>query len=300
MSDTAEMPSENVPGTHRQAIEKRWHVNGLQLRGLCWGDPEQPPLLMLHGWLDNAASFSLIAPLLTNYYAVALDLTGHGQSDRRSADANYHIWDDLPEILAVVEQLGWDNFDLMGHSRGAIIASLLASAMPERVKHLILLDAILPQALAEQEFSQQLRKALQEKPALLIAKNRVFSSAEEAAVLRRKRGLSAHAAQLLSERNLKPCTGGVTWTTDRRLYGASAVKLTAGQSRTVLENLTMPGLLLLDEDGAMASSELLQEVARYSPTISVEYRAGGHHFHMEESLGPLASTIELFLGEEIE
>ena len=119
-------------------------------------------------------------------------------------------------------------------------------------------------------------------------------------MVRRKRGLSAHAAQMLSERNLKPCTGGVTWTTDRRLYGASAVKLTAGQNRTVLESLTMPGLLLLAEGGAMASSELLREVTQYSPALTVEYRTGGHHFHMEEPLGPLCSRIENFLREEIE
>ncbi len=300
MSGAAEMPNELIHETPRQAVEKCWNVNGLQLRGLCWGNPEQPPLLLLHGWLDNAASFSLLAPKLNNFYAVALDLTGHGQSDRRSADANYHIWDDLPEILGVVEQLGWTTFDLMGHSRGAIIASLLASAVPERIKHLVLLDAILPPALPEQNFSEQLRKALEEKPALLIAKNRVFSTASQAAVVRHKNGLSAGAAQLLSERNLKPCAGGVTWTTDRRLYGASAVKLTAGQNRNVLENLTMPALLLLAEGGAMASSELLQEVTQSSPGMTVEYRPGGHHFHMEEPLEPLCQRIESFLGEEVE
>ena len=137
--------------SHREPLEQSWTVNGLKLCGLCWGNPRQAPLLMLHGWLDNAASFRMLAPLLRDFYVVALDLTGHGRSDRRSDDASYQIWDDLPEILGIVQQLGWSRFDLLGHSRGAIIAGLLASAFPERIKQLILLDAISPQAVPEQE-----------------------------------------------------------------------------------------------------------------------------------------------------
>ena len=284
--------------SNREPVEQSWNVNGLKLCGLSWGNAGQSPLLLLHGWLDNAASFSLLAPLLEEFHVVALDLTGHGQSDRRSADAGSQIWDDLPEILGVVGQLGWTEFDLLGHSRGAIIASLLASAMPERIKHLILLDAIVPQAVPERDFSTQLRKFLEQKPALLTAKNRVFSSVADAVVLRHKNGLSASAAQVLAERALKPCAGGFTWTSDRRLYGASAVKLTAGHIRAILKNLTMPALLLLAEGGRVASSESLRGVREQCPTIEVEYRDGDHHFHMAEPVAPLAVRIDHFLQRE--
>ena len=66
----------------RSAVPLEWRVNGLKLAGLSWGDPSGRPLLALHGWLDNAASFSQLAPLLTDFYVVAVDLTGHGQSAR--------------------------------------------------------------------------------------------------------------------------------------------------------------------------------------------------------------------------
>ena len=148
-----------VPGlrmSQRPPVQRRWEVNGLTLEGLCWGEESLPPLLALHGWLDNAASFEVLAPLLHDHYVVALDLTGHGRSSRRSDDASYQIWDDLPEIMGVIEQLGWQTFDLMGHSRGAIISTLLASAIPQRVKHLVLLDAVTPQAVPEKDFPKQL------------------------------------------------------------------------------------------------------------------------------------------------
>ena len=99
------------------AREMNWNVHGLELSGLAWGDPSGLPLLCLHGWLDNAASFAVLGPLLQGCHVVAPDLTGHGQSQRRSGDATYQIWDDLPEVLGIVEALGWDRFNLVGHSR---------------------------------------------------------------------------------------------------------------------------------------------------------------------------------------
>lgn len=283
-------------GEQRRAIPLRWQVNTLQLAGLSWGEPGERPLLALHGWLDNAASFARLGPLLTGHHVVALDLTGHGQSARRSADASYQIWDDLPEILGVLDQLGWGTFDLLGHSRGAIIATLLASAFPERVNHLVLLDAVLPLAVDPENFPGQMRKAMQEKPALLSRSNRVFTSVDEAVASRSKHGLSAEAAKLLVERSLCACPEGVTWTTDPRLHGASAVKLTEAQIRAVLKALHMPTLLMLAQNNASQPSELVDYVRGQIESLTVRKIEGGHHFHMESQARDAAQYIVQFLA----
>lgn len=275
----------------------QWEINGLNLAGLSWGNPGERPLLALHGWLDNAASFSLLAPLLSGYHVVALDLTGHGQSDRRSADATYQIWDDLPEILGVVDALAWDSFNLLGHSRGAIISSLLASAFPERIRRLVLFDAVGPQPVPEQEFPRQMRKFLRDKQRLLLRNSRVFSSVEDAVRTRRERGLPAAAARRLVERNLCPCPGGFTWTTDPRLRGASAVKLTAGQNRAVLEALSVPTLLLLAAEGLGRQRELAVNAKRHVGNLITEQVDGGHHFHMETNVAGVARRLERFLED---
>ncbi len=281
----------------RSAVSLQWQVNNLQLAGLSWGQPGEKPLLALHGWLDNAASFACLAPLLAGYYVVAVDLTGHGQSARRSADASYQIWDDLPEILGVLEALGWDTFDLLGHSRGAIIATLLASTFPERVHHLVLLDAVSPEAVAQGEFPMQLRKALQDKPSLLTRPNRVFSSIDEAVASRTGRGLAAAAARLLVERNLRVCSQGVTWTTDPRLRGASAVKLTKAQSRAVLNALSMPTLLMLARATSARAPQVLEQAQRCIEGLTVHTIDGGHHFHMEPCVSEVALRMQRFLAD---
>jgi pimeloyl-ACP methyl ester carboxylesterase len=272
-----------------------WQVDGLQLAGLSWGDPTGRPLLALHGWLDNAASFSLLAPLLAGFHVVALDLTGHGLSDRRSDDATYQIWDDLPQILGVVDALGWDSFSLLGHSRGAIISTLLASTFPERVQRLVLLDAVMPRSVAEQECATQMRKFVQDKRRLLQRDTRVFESVEAAVATRVERGLPLAAARLLVERNLRSCPGGYTWTSDPRLRGASAVKLTAGQNQAVLEALDMPTLLLMAQEGFGRQPEGAASAKRYIGNLIVEQVAGGHHFHMEPCVAMVAQRIVDFL-----
>ena len=278
-----------------QPAELAWQVNGLRLAGLAWGQPDARPVLALHGWLDNAASFSMLAPLLDDCYVVALDLTGHGRSDCRSLDATYQIWDDVPEILGVADALGWEQFALLGHSRGAIIASLLAASFPERVAHLVKLDAVMPQPVAESKFSSQLRDFIDQKSYWLARENTVFTSIDAAVESRSKGGLTAAAARLLAERNLRPYAGGYTWTTDLRLRGASAVKLTAGQIQAVLEGLVMPQLLLLTEDSVHQREELLARAVQFCPGMELAIVTGGHHFHLEAGVGTVATQISQFL-----
>ena len=284
------------PLTSRQPVSLQWQVNNLKLAGLAWGNPQDKPVLALHGWLDNAASFACLAPVLEGYYVVALDLTGHGQSACRSADASYQIWDDLPEILGVLNALGWDSFQLIGHSRGAIIASLLASAFPERIRGLVLLDALSPHPVPEEQFPAQLRKALREKPRLAARTSRVFSSVEEAVATREKSGLAADAARMLVERNLRACSGGVTWTTDARLHGASAVKMSTGQINAVLGALDMPTLLILAGDSTMQPPGLAEYARRHVEQLVVQTVPGGHHFHMESGVREIAQQLLHFFA----
>lgn len=276
---------------------RSWQINGLQLAALTWGEPDRKPLLALHGWLDNAASFTRLAPLLEEHFVVALDLTGHGKSDCRSADASYQIWDDLPEILGVVDALGWSSFDLLGHSRGAIIATLLAAALPQRIEHLVMLDALSPEAVPAADFPAQMRKSLLDRPALVARGNRVMDSMAKAAKSRERRGLSAYAARVISERNLRPCEGGYTWTTDPRLHGASAVKLSDAQIEAVLGALNMPALLLLAADGDERQRAWMEQHARkHIPNITVAKVDGGHHFHLEDGVADVAIRVRDFLS----
>ena len=115
------------------------------LAALAWGDPEQPPMLALHGWLDNAGSFSAIAPLLAkDHYVVAIDLRGHGRSSHLPPGVWYHYVDYFDDLRATLDRFGWARATLLGHSLGGTLASLFAAAYPERVEALLLVEALGP------------------------------------------------------------------------------------------------------------------------------------------------------------
>jgi pimeloyl-ACP methyl ester carboxylesterase len=282
-----------------QPTQLQWQVDDLSIAGMAWGDSSLPPLLALHGWLDNAASFALLAPSIANRYVVALDLTGHGHSDRRSPHSGYQIWEDLPQILGVADQLGWSDFDVLGHSRGGIISTLLAAVAPKRVRKLVLLDALLPRAVEEEAFPEQLRSWLTDR-ARYLAKTPVrIESLAHAVKLRAAKGLSEEAASLLMQRNLKPMNDAYTWTTDPRLFGASAVKLTAIQARSVLQSIYAPVLLLMASEGYADHPEITELAETCLRERVIETVSGGHHFHMEANADTVAKRICKFLEESL-
>ena len=286
--------------TPEGAIEMAWECGGLRLAGLSWGEQGATPLLALHGWLDNAASFARLAPALADgHHVVAPDLTGHGQSDRRSADATYNVYDDLPQLHALVRQLGWDRFALLGHSRGAIISALYAACFGEQVSHLVLLDGVAPPPLGENAFVEQLRNFVIDRERLLSRPNRVFSTIADAVTVREEQGLDRRSADLIARRNLRPCEGGFTWSTDPRLRGASAAEMTRAQVDTMLAALPRKTLLLMADGGLAATHpKRFDTFAGRIPDVILEEVPGGHHFHMQEGVDTLAARITRFLDED--
>ncbi|WP_369695270.1 alpha/beta fold hydrolase [Salinicola salarius] len=101
--------------------------------------------MALHGWLDNAATFSRLAPALATALGirlVALDLPGHGHSPHRGVRAEYPLWGYMPDVLEAVDALKLNSATFVGHSMGAGVASLIAAAAPERVDGLVLIDGL--------------------------------------------------------------------------------------------------------------------------------------------------------------
>jgi pimeloyl-ACP methyl ester carboxylesterase len=125
------------------AIDRWLPRAGLRIHALDWGGPEAaPPIVMLHGVAGNAWIWDAVAPLLRNrlagHHVVAIDQRDGGDSEH--PQSAYARDDFAADVEAVQDALGGKPMVLVGHSRGAWLASWYAATRPARISHLVLVD----------------------------------------------------------------------------------------------------------------------------------------------------------------
>lgn len=272
------------------AVEEiRLNLPHIELAAHLYGPEDGQPVLALHGWLDNAMSFARLAPRLPGLRIVALDLAGHGHSGHRAAGAGYQLWDYAQDVLAVADQLGWSRFALLGHSLGAIVATLLAGALPERIERLALIDGMFPLTHDPEQAPAKLGEALRAQLALGDKRRPVYASVERAVEARLRGGylLSREAAELLASRGLTAVPGGYTWRSDPRLTLPSPLRLTRAHAEAFACAVRCPVALVLAEQGLpLQRGEWLALIERLP--IRVQRLPGGHHLHLDDEAGAQA------------
>jgi haloacetate dehalogenase len=120
------------------------------------------PLLLLHGYPQNYFMWHKIAPLLAeNFTVIATDLRGYGDSFKLQGDSHHNNYSKrvmARDQVEVMKELGYEEFYLVGHDRGARVAQRLTLDYPEKVKKLALLD-ILPTYYLYKNTDQQFATA---------------------------------------------------------------------------------------------------------------------------------------------
>jgi haloacetate dehalogenase len=105
-----------------------------------------PPLLLLHGYPQSHLMWHKIAPRLAHdFTVVAADLRGYGDSGKPHGDPEHQTYSKramAQDQVEVMQQLGFESFNLVGHDRGARVSHRLTLDHPQRVQKLALLDII--------------------------------------------------------------------------------------------------------------------------------------------------------------
>lgn len=261
----------------------------------AWGPPGAAPVLALHGWLDNAASFDGLAPLLPELRVLALDLAGHGCSDWRPPGVHYHFVDFVEDVVSVADALDWQRFSLLGHSLGAAIASCAAAVVPERVSRLVLIEGLGPLAgepargpIAHAQAMRQMRELPQKRPPRYADLDRAARAREAAG------DLSHQSARVLSSRGTRRVPDGLTWRSDPRVRFRSPHYLSEPQVLAYLRRISAPTLLVVASQGLLPSRPGMAERRFSVPHLTVRTVAGGHHLHLDAP-ADVAAVIYPFL-----
>ena len=270
----------------------------LTLAAQSWGDATLPPLLAIHGWLDNAASFTTLAPLLSkHFHIVAIDLPGHGRSAHRPAGGWYHYVEYLADLQAAVAALGWTRYSLLGHSLGGATASIFAAAQPAGIERLLLIESLGPLTAAPEAALEQLRRGLDQRAGLHGKTLRVFADTQLPVHARMQANdLSEPAATALVERGICAVPGGWSWSSDARLTLASPQRYTEAQIQTILRGIACPTLVVLATPAtSYLPDAMMQARAACVADIRLVRLPGNHHLHLENPV-PVAKEIAAFCG----
>lgn len=259
------------------------HIPGLKIAAKVWGPDDGKPVLSAHGWLDNAATFDRLAPMLDGLRIVAFDFPGHGQSDHRPRGVPYHFIDWVPVFFDIADALGWQTFSLMCHSMGAAAASLAAGVYPDRIERMVLIDGLGPWASPAAEAPGQLRKALDERKILSEKNSRVFNSPDDAVeTVAEVHGLSPENAKHLVDRGLEQLDDGQwRFTYDLFLRGASNLRLTEEQVLAFFGEISSPSLLIRPTGGWPTDEGHMKRRIDAIDPLDVFEVEGGHHVHLE-------------------
>jgi pimeloyl-ACP methyl ester carboxylesterase len=115
-------------------------INGLKLNYELHGDSGEP-LLLVHGYTGDITDWRHQLPVfLQSHQVLIVDLRGHGQSDALTDRSQYEIDHFVADVEALVDEVGFDRYHLLGHSMGGAVAQEIALRGAERLLSLTLHD----------------------------------------------------------------------------------------------------------------------------------------------------------------
>jgi pimeloyl-ACP methyl ester carboxylesterase len=159
---------------------------------LAWGQPstDTPPLMLVHGWMDVAASYQFMVDALStdfmqDRFVIAPDWRGYGLSTGAVTD-NYWFADYLADLDHLVDHYAQGrSIDLVGHSMGGSVVMHYGGIRPHRVRRLVNIEGFGGPASRPDQAPKRYAKWMDELKAYARGEMALRSYDSSAAVARR-------------------------------------------------------------------------------------------------------------------
>jgi pimeloyl-ACP methyl ester carboxylesterase len=258
--------------------DERVKVAGASIHYLAWGDPGRRGLVFVHGGGAHAHWWSpLAATFADEFRVVALDLSGHGDSDHREAYA-LDEWTD--EVVAVAADAGMSGPPVViGHSMGGFVTIATAARHGDEVQAAIVCDS--PVAHLDPEISAyRLREA--------FGLPRTYAGFEDAVAHFRtvpaQDNYLDYVMDFVARHSLKPVDGGWQWKFDRRVFEQFGAGL-GSLAEAYLADVGCRLALLRSEFGLVTpgiGASMFEKLGRVTPVIEIP--EAGHHAMLDQPL----------------
>jgi pimeloyl-ACP methyl ester carboxylesterase len=116
-------------------------ASGERVRVIECGDARAPRVVLLHGWAASSFTWRGVLPALADagWLATAVDLRGHGGSDKPADDTRYTLDAMTTQLIEILDALGASRVPIIAHSMGGKVATEAARRAPARVERLSLI-----------------------------------------------------------------------------------------------------------------------------------------------------------------
>ena len=133
----------------------------LRLHYTDWGNPDAPPMILIHGGRDHCRNWDWVAEHFRHdYHIIAPDLRGHGDSEWMIG-GSYNQIDYVYDIAQLLQQKQMSPVTVIGHSLGGSISLFYTALHPERVNKLVAIEGMgPPPAMIKQRMDQTMSERL--------------------------------------------------------------------------------------------------------------------------------------------
>jgi pimeloyl-ACP methyl ester carboxylesterase len=287
----------------RQPRHETLRVRGLEMHLTLWG-PEasvrEPPVFLLHGWLDAGETFQfMVDALKKDRPVIAPDWRGFGRSEW--PQEGYGFPDYLGDFDALLEQISPDAaVRVVGHSMGGNIANLYAGLRPARVRCVINLEGLGLPRTSPQDAPKRMRKWLDQIKSPTVEKT--YSSFEQLASIiqfRYPRFAPEAAAFVARIWGTPDEDGRVRLAADPRHHWVNPILYKREDAEATWGEIRAPTLVVLGQEsdylprlGVDGTIEALRASYPGAEVVSIE--GAGHMLHIERP-DAVAPVIEAFL-----
>jgi pimeloyl-ACP methyl ester carboxylesterase len=265
-------------------------VDGAAVHYLAWGERDRRGLVFVHGggahahwWTHIAASFA------RQFRVLAIDLSGHGDSDHRPS---YQLEQWTREVMAVAASGGIDRHPVVvGHSMGGFVTIATAALHAEALTGVIVCDS--PVTQEDPEIGAfRLREA--------FGRPRTYATVKDAMTRFRTVPGQPHYLDYVMDhvarRSLKPVEGGWQWKFDRQVFAqfGGAIRSSA---LPYLPQVRCRFALLRSENGLVTEdigASMYEQLGRVAPVIEIP--EAGHHAMLDQPL-LLLTAIRTLLAD---
>lgn len=273
----------------------------LKLHYVDWGNPDAPPLLLIHGGRDHSRAWDWVADrLCKDWHVIAPDLRGHGESSW-SPEGNYSMAAFTYDLAQLLHHLDMDKVNIVAHSLGGAISLRYTGLFPESVRKLVVIEGMRPppEIWAEQSkaYPQRMRDWVENKRK--TAGRTVKRYASLAQAQRRMKEENHH----LSDGQVQHLTlhginrnedGTYSWKFDNYLRVHDPVDISQDEIHELWSNVSCPTMLMYGKESWASNPEEDGRLSHFPNAHVVEYENAGHWLHHDQ-LEKFVADVDAFL-----